>query len=105
MAIHHINKIIIILVATGFLYGFSAISAFSESRVDELQQEIGQKNEEIEKIEKEIEQYQSKLNMTTQEKNTLKNEVNRLEITEKKLGAELNLTQKKLATQILLLKS
>ncbi len=64
---------------------------FAES-VEELRQKIADNNKKIEEIQNQIEQYSILLNSTSKEAQTLKNTLLVLELTQKKLEANLTLT-------------
>ncbi len=75
---------------------FLPIVFSSAQTADELQNKITQKNSDIEKIEREIAKYQSELNTLGQQKNTLSGLIKTLDLTRKKLAADINLTQNKI---------
>src|SRR6185503_19075730 len=64
--------------------------------VKDLQNKIDQKNEDIEKLEKEIKAYQAELNDLGQQKNSLSGSIKELDITKKKLSADIAVTQDKI---------
>ncbi|MDQ5922473.1 MAG: Peptidase protein [Patescibacteria group bacterium] len=64
--------------------------------VSEIKDKINQKSEEIAKLEKEIKAYQSQLNSIALEKDSLKGAIAELDITRKKLNADISITQKKI---------
>ncbi len=68
---------------------------FAET-AQELQEKINQKSSDIEIIEREIAKYQSQLNSLGQQKNTLSGLIKTLDLTRKKLQADINLTQNKI---------
>jgi len=96
MVIHHTKKIAFFAFIF-LLYGFSVAPLFSESRTDELQQQIDTKNKEITAIEETIKKYKEDLNETLQTKTTLSSQIYQLETTANKLKAEVNLTDKKIS--------
>lgn len=75
--------------------GFFAFNSNAQT-ITEIQNKIDQKSEEIEKLEKEIKAYQSQLNTIAQEKDSLKGAIAELDITRKKLNADISITQKKI---------
>ncbi|MBI5005480.1 MAG: peptidoglycan DD-metalloendopeptidase family protein [Candidatus Lloydbacteria bacterium] len=80
-----------------FLFIGSSISLSVWASTEELQTKISQKGGEIETLEKEIAGYQEQLAVISAEKQTLQNAVKTLDITAKKLLADIQLTQKKIS--------
>ncbi|MDO8579322.1 MAG: peptidoglycan DD-metalloendopeptidase family protein [bacterium] len=70
---------------------FTSHFVFAET-VDELRQKISDNNKKIEDLQNQIEQYSNLLNSTSKEAKTLKNALSALELTQKKLEANLSLT-------------
>ncbi|MBI5139727.1 peptidoglycan DD-metalloendopeptidase family protein [Candidatus Nomurabacteria bacterium] len=62
----------------------------------ELQDKIRDRNNQIEKLEKEIKVYQSELNELGQQKNSLAGSIKQLDLTRKKLNADISVTQNKI---------
>jgi murein DD-endopeptidase MepM/ murein hydrolase activator NlpD len=62
----------------------------------DLQGKIQQKDSDIEALEKEIASYQSQLNAISSQKNSLAGSIKQLDITRKKLLADINVTQNKI---------
>ncbi|HBB56851.1 TPA: hypothetical protein DEW47_00965 [Patescibacteria group bacterium] len=85
-----------------FLFLFLAASYFlpisntRASRVDELKDQIKDRNLQIAEIEKEIKKYEQEVENTGKEANTLNNHIKILEAEKKKLAADINLTQNKI---------
>jgi len=77
----------------------TAISARAD--VNELRTKIDARNAEIANIEKEIAGYQQELEKIGTEANTLKNAISELDITRKKLGAEIKSTEGKIVAATL----
>ncbi|MCF7835871.1 MAG: peptidoglycan DD-metalloendopeptidase family protein [Candidatus Marinimicrobia bacterium] len=90
-------KLKIFFIIGLLLFGLPTTLLFSESRVDELEQEISQKNKEIYEIEEAIKQYKEEINSTLERKQTLNSEISQLESTANKLKAEVNLAEKKIS--------
>lgn len=63
---------------------------------DELNQKISQKNTDIDKLEKEIKQFQVQLDGLAKEKSSLSNTLKQLDLTRKKLEADISITQSKI---------
>jgi murein DD-endopeptidase MepM/ murein hydrolase activator NlpD len=70
--------------------------SFSENQVNDLQVKINTTNEQIKALEAEIEQYTLKVNEVGNQKKTLQNTVNVLDVTQKKVSTDLLLTQRKI---------
>ncbi|OGI92699.1 hypothetical protein A2933_00055 [Candidatus Nomurabacteria bacterium RIFCSPLOWO2_01_FULL_46_18] len=90
------------LVFTGFLGTclvvtliFPAFFSYGQTARD-LQNKIEQKNEDIAKLEAEIKQYQIQLNDLGKQKSSLAGELKQLDITRKKLVADIAITQNKI---------
>jgi len=62
-------------------------------RIDELEQEIQEKNEKIQNIERDINKYTEELNGIRAEKQTLQSVINELDVSRQKVNANINLTQ------------
>src|SRR5258708_4813096 len=63
---------------------------------DELNSKISQKNQDIAKLEEEIRVYQDQLNTLSRQKNSLNGSIQALDITHKKLVADIAVTQNKI---------
>ncbi len=63
---------------------------------DELKNKIDQKSSEIEKLEKDIASFQSQLNTLGKQKSTLAGSIKELDLTKKKLNADISVTQNKI---------
>jgi len=71
--------------------------AFSYAQTaKELSQKIQEKSNDIAQLEKEIKQYQGQLDSLGKEKNSLATSLAQIEITRKKLNADISVTQKKI---------
>ncbi len=68
----------------------------SASKIDDLKRQIKETNSQKAEIEKEIAQYRRQIDSTIGKKNTLKNELYRLELNAKQLNASIHLTKKKI---------
>jgi len=74
-------------------------SSFSNaSRINELQNEINERNELLLEIENQIEKHEEEIAQTLEEKKTLQNEIYRLKTTADKLQSEIKLTENKINT-------
>ena len=88
-----------LLVASGYLLVIS--EKVSASRVDELREQINDRNAQIVEIQKEIERYKKEIQLSVEESNTFKNQIKQLEASRNKLIADINLTQKQIdATEL-----
>ncbi len=88
------NKIFFLFLLITFAF-FSTVFSFAQS-VDELQGKINQKDFDIQQLEKEIMAYQAQLDGIGQQKNSLAKSIKELDITRKKLNADIAVTQKKI---------
>lgn len=68
----------------------------SASRIGELKGQIGEKDSQIAEIEREIAEYRRQIDSAIGKKNTLKNELRRLELNAKQLNASIHLTRRKI---------
>ena len=72
-------------------------AAFSSAQnVADLQNKISQKDSDIAKLEEEIRAYQTELDSIGEQKNSLSKSIKELDVTKKKLVADINVTQKKI---------
>lgn len=62
----------------------------------ELEEKISDRQKEIEKLEEDIQRFRSNLKETRAEANSLKKEIEQIDLTGQKLGTEINLTQKQI---------
>ena len=76
---------------------FLAHSGASAQSVDSLRQKITENNQKIAELEAQIEQYSNLLNSTSKEAQTLKNALAALELTRKKLETDLALTTRQIS--------
>jgi len=90
-----ISGIVFLLFISCFLS--STYSVFA-SRVDELKDEISERQGQIGQIEAEIKQYQKDIDTTSKEADSLGNAIKILDITGKKLNSNIYLTEKKIET-------
>lgn len=63
---------------------------------DEIRDKIGQKNADIAKLEEQIKAYQNELDSLGKQKNSLSVSIKQLDLTRKKLNADISVTQKKI---------
>lgn len=90
------SLILVIFLAFAGLFVFTIVNNAQASVVDELKNRISDRNIKIQELEKEIVQFQKDLEVVGEEKQTLKNEVKRLDISRQKIGADIKLTQNKI---------
>ena len=86
--------IILILIVVGFY--ISTANTAHASIVDELKNRISDRNAKIQELEQEIIKYQKDLEAVGEEKQTLENEVKRLDISRQKIGTDIKLTQNRI---------
>ncbi len=77
----------------GFL--LPALFVFAQT-VQELESKIGQKNVDIDKLEVEIAKYQDELNALGTQKSSLARDIKQLDLTRKKLSADISVTENKI---------
>lgn len=92
------NKFFILIFIFTFVVSGNPTSA---SRIDELRDQISERDQQIKNIEEEIEEYQEEIEKTTKKASSLKNEINRLDITRRKLNSDIYLSQKQIETSAL----
>src|SRR3989344_2744419 len=68
--------------------------------IDDLQQKIAERAGEIATLEKEITLYQEELDRTAKQATGLNNALKQLELTDKKLGTDIRVTESKIASAI-----
>jgi murein DD-endopeptidase MepM/ murein hydrolase activator NlpD len=92
------KKLSSFIILGAFVFAFSLMPMlFSRAQtVEELQNKISQKDKDIAKIEEEIKIYQKELEGIGREKNSLSKSIKELDVTKKKLVADINVTQKKI---------
>lgn len=86
-------------IILGILFCFPMFFAYDFSlaqTAQELQNKIESKNSEIEQIEAQIKAFQKQLGELSTQKVTLANSIAQLDLTRKKLNADINLTQNKI---------
>jgi murein DD-endopeptidase MepM/ murein hydrolase activator NlpD len=72
------------------------VSFLSAQTVQDIQNKINQKDSDIAQLEKEIATYQSQLDDLGQQKNSLNSSLKQLDLTKKKLNADIAVTQNKI---------
>src|SRR3990167_11376513 len=75
------------------------------TRMNDLQSKIAERTKAIEELEKEIAGYQNQIELTKSEAESLRKAINTLEITRKKLAADISLTNVKMGPVILTIKT
>jgi len=94
------SEIFLILLLVLLSFSFSNAQTASE-----LNRRIDEKNAEIEKLEQEIRVYQSELDNLGKQKNSLTSSIQELDVTRKKLGADISVTQNKIDKKTLEIES
>ncbi len=87
------NFLLIVLL---FILQLSLVTNISAQSADEIRDRINQKDADIEKLEKEIAVYQAELNTLGQQKDSLAGAIKELDITKKKLNADISVTNSKI---------
>lgn len=85
-------------LAAGALFFVCILPTYAQSKADELKSEIEKRNSEIQELEKEITIYQQSVERVGKQAATLNGAVKELDATDKKLGSNLKVTQKKIDT-------
>ncbi len=86
-------KFFVIITIAAFSFGFASLS-FSQT-VEEIQQNISSTTDKIKKLELEIKQYANDIEKTATLKKTLNNLIKQLDLTRKKLETEIRITSTK----------
>lgn len=95
---YSIKIIVIILISLTF------VNFANAETVDELKSKINDRNDAIQRLEQEIKQYQTDIDALGQEASSLKNTLKSLDISKKKLEADIKITQNKIASKNLEIK-
>ena len=82
------------ILATFFVFSATLLSA--QTGESDLQNKIDERNNQIRQLEEEIRQYNLEINNTSSQAKSLVNTIKTLDLTKKKIGADINLTQKKI---------
>lgn len=90
------KTIYLIFLLLFFLYTPFVIHSTNASSISELRSEIDDRNTKIQELEKEIVGYQKILESIGKEKDTLQNAIQILEISGKKLSADMKITERKI---------
>lgn len=85
-----------LFVASTVARGTFAVSTVLAASVEELQSKIDERNQSIKQLEAEIAQYKTQLNTVGKQKTTLQSTIKELDLTQKKLAADILLTGKKI---------
>jgi murein DD-endopeptidase MepM/ murein hydrolase activator NlpD len=88
-------NILLLLLVLLLLGGFGIQSTQADTATD-LQNQINDRNEKIKSLEAEIAQYQSSLSATSKQSTTLAGELSLINLTVKKLNADISLTKNKI---------
>lgn len=83
------------IVVIGLLLIAPILFSYAQS-LDELNKKINQKNTDIDKLEQEIKQYQNQLDDLGKQKNSLNVSLKQLDLTRKKLVADISITENKI---------
>lgn len=76
----------------------SIAPVYAQNEVEDLQEQIAERNSRLRSIEAEIAQYKSELQKVGAEKNTLQKAINQLELEHKKIAADIAYTQNKIGS-------
>ncbi len=85
-----------LLILFFLILQLSLVTNISAQSADEIRDKINQKDADIEKLEKEIAAYQLELNSLGQQKDSLAGAIKELDITKKKLNADISVTNSKI---------
>lgn len=94
------HKLFYILCALAVLGSLVNPSVAYADRIDELEQEIEEKNSRIQEIEKEISGYERELNVIGGEKRTLEAAIRELDLSRAKLTSEIRLTEQEIGATV-----
>ncbi len=83
------------LLFLGILIIIPAVFSYAQT-IQELNDKISQKNTDIDKLEQEIRQYQAEIDDLGKQKDSLNGSIKQLDLTRKKLVADISVTQKKI---------
>lgn len=86
----------LVLIALVGYISYATPSFADDEEIDELKDQIEDRNDRLKDIEKEIAQHQADLQKVGAEKNTLQKAINQLEIERKKVQADISYTQNKI---------
>ncbi len=95
MRLYHAYKRQFSYILVGLLLVIPMVFSYAQT-ADDLNIKINQKNTDITQLEQEIKQYQNELDNLGKQKNSLSGSIKQLDITRKKLEADILLTQKKI---------
>lgn len=79
-----------------FILVFVPVFFILAQTAEEVQSKISQKNSDIEKLKQEIKSYQSQLDELSKQKSSLRGSIKALDLTRKKLVADIGVTGKKI---------
>src|SRR3989338_10679274 len=95
MKLYHDDKKLFTIIVLIILLIMPAVFSYAQT-VSELQNKINQKDSDIAKLEEEIKAYQIELDNLGKQKSSLSKSLKELDLTRKKLVADINVTQKKI---------
>ncbi|MFA5931842.1 MAG: peptidoglycan DD-metalloendopeptidase family protein [Candidatus Paceibacterota bacterium] len=87
--------ILFFIFSLGFFLFSNVFSVYAQTALD-IQNKINQKDADIQSLEKEIAAFQIQLDSLGQQKNSLSKTLKELDLTKKKLSADISVTQKKI---------
>ncbi len=91
------KKIYIFLgIASAVFFLVVPAAVFSVGHIDELKNKISGKSAEIQQIEKEIAGFEKEIVVLEGESDTLSNSIGKLDVTRKKIGADISVTQRQI---------
>ncbi len=94
----------IMLVCCAFLCALSFSNTTHAQTKEEIEQKISEQSKEISRVEAEIAAYEKSLQKVTSEKQSLTNTLKELDLNQKKLGAQLRVTEDKITQTNLTIK-
>jgi murein DD-endopeptidase MepM/ murein hydrolase activator NlpD len=95
MRLYHVLKKLFSFIIVGAVVIFPMVFSYAET-IEELNSKISEKNNDISVLEQEIKQYQFELDSVGRQKNSLSNSIKELDLTKKKLTANITITQSKI---------
>ena len=95
----------LLFVWLGILLLSPTVFSVAQQTAQDLKNQISQKSSDIAKLEQEIATYQTQLDTLGQQKNSLSNSIKGLDLTRKKLNADISITQTKIDKTNLTIKS
>lgn len=81
------------------IFSLSVFANVNAQNINELKDKINTRNEDIRRLEEEINKYQIEIESLSKEANSLKNALRNLDISKKKLQADIKITENKIANK------